>query len=81
MGRRILLAILTLVATAAAHAQNGGRIVGRVSADAGRSLAGIQVTVTGTTLGAISDSGGRYTIRDVPVGSHNVLARGIGSAS
>lgn len=82
MGRRILLAILTLVATtAAAQAQAGGRVVGRVSADAGRSLAGIQVTVTGTTLGAVSDSGGRYTIRDVPVGSHSVLARGIGYAS
>jgi TonB-linked SusC/RagA family outer membrane protein len=82
MGRRILLAILTLFATgAAAQAQAGGRIVGRVSLDGGRSLAGIQVTVTGTTLGAVSDSAGQYTIRNVPAGSHNVLARGMGYGS
>src|SRR5690242_9949250 len=82
MGRRILLAILTLSATAAvAQAQAGGRIVGRVSSDAGRSLPGIQVTVTGTTLGAVTDSGGRYNIRDVPAGNHSVLARGIGYGS
>jgi TonB-linked SusC/RagA family outer membrane protein len=82
MGRRNLLAILTLAATAAAvQAQAGGRVVGRVSADGGRALASIQVTVTGTTLATITDSGGRYTLRDVPAGSHNVLARGIGFAS
>jgi TonB-linked SusC/RagA family outer membrane protein len=49
--------------------------------DGGRSLAGIQVTVTGTTLGAVSDSAGQYTIRNVPAGSHNVLARGMGYGS
>jgi TonB-linked SusC/RagA family outer membrane protein len=82
MGRRILLAILTLAATAAvAQAQAGGRIAGRVSTDGGRSLPGIQVTVTGTTLGAVTDSGGQYNIRNVPAGSHSVLARGIGYAS
>jgi TonB-linked SusC/RagA family outer membrane protein len=82
MGRRILLAILTLTATAAvAQAQAGGRIAGRVSTDGGRSLPGIQVTVTGTTLGAVTDSGGQYNIRNVPAGSHSVLARGIGYAS
>ena len=82
MGRRILLAILTLSATAAVtQAQAGGRIAGRVSTDGGRSLPGIQVTVTGTTLGAVTDSGGQYNIRNVPAGNHSVLARGIGYAS
>ncbi|HEX8942509.1 MAG TPA: SusC/RagA family TonB-linked outer membrane protein [Gemmatimonadaceae bacterium] len=82
MGRRIFLAILTLFATAAAaQAQAGGRIVGRVSADGGRALAGIQVRVTGTTLGTVTDSSGQYSIRGVPAGTHSVLARGIGYAS
>ena len=54
MGRRILLAILTLfVAGTAARAQTDGRIVGRVSAIDGRSLPGIQITVTGTSREAV----------------------------
>jgi hypothetical protein len=80
MGRRILLAILTLFAVApAVQAQATGRIVGRVTGSAdGRSLPGIQITVTGTTRGAISDTAGRFTITGVPGGSRTVLARGIG---
>jgi TonB-linked SusC/RagA family outer membrane protein len=82
MGRRILLAILTLFATSAvAFAQPGGRVVGRVTTTDGRSLPGIQVTITGTALGAVSDTGGRFSIRDVPAGSRAVLARGIGYTS
>ncbi len=50
MGRRILLAILTLfVAGTAARAQTDGRVVGRVSTVDGRSLPGIQITVSGST--------------------------------
>lgn len=83
MGRRILVAILTLITTAAAaHAQGGGRVVGRVTSSAdGRSLPGIQITVTGTARGAVSDTGGRFTIANVPPGTHSVLARGIGYSS
>ena len=82
MGRRILLAILTVFAAAGvARAQASGRIVGKVSSEDGRSLIGIQVTVNGTSRGAVSDTGGRFTILDVPAGSHTVLARGIGFAS
>ncbi len=82
MGRRILVAILTLFATAVtAYAQAGGRIVGRETAVDGRSLPGIQITVTGTSRGAVSDTGGRFTITSVPAGSHQVLARGLGYVS
>jgi TonB-linked SusC/RagA family outer membrane protein len=83
MGRRILLALLTLFASsAAALAQTGGRIVGTVSAaEGGRPLSGIQVTVSGTTRGAVSDSAGRFSIANVPPGSYTVQARGIGFAS
>ena len=45
------------------------------SAD-GRPLPGIQVTVTGTSRGAVSDTAGRFTITDVPVGQpHGARAR------
>ena len=70
MGRRILLAILTLFATAAvAQAQAGGRIAGRVSTAGWSIPSWIQVTVTGTALGAVSDTGGQYIIRNVPAGA------------
>src|SRR5437899_99323 len=81
MGRRILLAILTLFAAAVtAQAQGAGRIVGTVSSADGPPLPGIQITVNGTSRGAVSDSGGRFAINDVPAGVHSLLARGIGFA-
>src|SRR5215510_13494553 len=81
MGRRILFATLTLVASAAvAAAQTGGRIAGRVSSTDGRSLPGIQVSVTGAGRGAISDTAGRFQINDVAPGARTVVARGIGFA-
>ncbi len=83
MGRRILLAILTLfTAGAVAQAQATGRIVGRVTESAaGRPLPGIQVTVNGTTRGAVTDTAGRFTINNVSAGAHTVQARGIGYAA
>ena len=82
MGRRLLHALLTLLgASSVAYAQSGGRIVGRVSSADGRALSGIQVTVTGTTRGAVSDSAGRYSIGDVAVGRRVVQARAIGYAT
>ena len=78
MGRRTLLAILALFAAGTPRRKPTGRIVGRVTASEGRSLPGIQITVSGTTRNAISDTAGRFTVSEVPVGSHTVLARGIG---
>ena len=71
MGRRTILAILALFVTdAVAQAQEVGRVVGRVMAAAaeGQYLPSIQVSVVGTTRGAVSDSAGRFTITGVPVG-------------
>ena len=81
MGRRTLLAILTLfTASAAAQAQEVGRIAGRVMAAEGQNLPNIQVTVVGTTRGALSDTAGRFTITDVPVGARVVRATRVGYA-
>ncbi|HXT15375.1 MAG TPA: TonB-dependent receptor [Gemmatimonadaceae bacterium] len=79
MGRRILLAILTLfVAGATAAAQTGGTVVGRVSAVDGRPLSGIQIAISALARGATTDTAGRFTIANVPAGTHQLQARGIG---
>src|SRR6188508_3388441 len=79
MGRRTFLAILALFTVAtASQAQQVGRIVGRVTAAEGLYLPGIQVTVVGTTRGALSDTAGRFTISDVPAGPHVVRATRLG---
>ena len=82
MGRRILLAVLALFATAAvATAQTGGRIVGKVTSTDGRALPSINISVTGMNRGAVTDSAGRYSLSNVPTGAHNIQARGIGFGS
>jgi TonB-linked SusC/RagA family outer membrane protein len=82
MGRRILLAVLALFATAAvATAQTGGRIVGKVTSTDGRPLPSVNISVTGMNRGAVSDTAGRFALTNVPTGAHNVQARGIGFGS
>src|SRR5215471_2893706 len=79
MGRRTFLTILALLTVSAgAQAQQVGRIVGRVMVGEGQYLAGIQVTVIGTSRGALSDTAGRFTITDVPAGQQIVRATRLG---
>jgi len=81
MGRRILLAILGLFTSVAVAQAQAGRVTGTVtSADGGRPIPGVQITVTGTSRGALTDSIGRYTIAGVPVGNQTVVARSLGWA-
>ena len=79
MGRRILLAILiSLALSATAAAQSLGTVVGRVSSADGRPLSGIQISISALQRGAVTDTGGRFTINNVPVGAHVVQARSLG---
>jgi TonB-linked SusC/RagA family outer membrane protein len=82
MVRRTLLAILAVfTSVATAQAQAGGRITGTVTAaDGGRPIPNVQVTVSGTARGALTDSAGRFTIAGIPAGTQSVLARSIGWA-
>jgi TonB-linked SusC/RagA family outer membrane protein len=81
MGRRTLLAILALFTPVAlAQAQDVGRITGRVMVAEGQYVPRVQIIVVGTSRGAVSDTAGRFTIGDVPVGPHVVRATGLGYA-
>lgn len=56
-----------------------GTLVGRVTnALTGAPVTGVQVTVSGTQLGAPVDADGRFRISNVPVSAREVRARGLG---
>ena len=75
----ILASLLLASAPAALGAQDGaGSIRGVVSTAAGAPLFGASVRVGGTTLGAQTDAGGRFTVTRVPAGRHEVSVRAIG---
>src|SRR2546423_15619747 len=82
MGRRMLLAILILIAasgTVVAHAQTTGRVTGTVTVE-GRGLPNANVIVLGTdpVVGTMTDANGRYSLGSVPTGAQRVQARLIG---
>jgi len=79
--RRVLsfLALALLAFPALAVGQGTGMIRGRISdAATGAPLAGVQVRVEGTTVGAQTGPNGTYTIVGVPTGSKFVSARRVG---
>ena len=66
------------VAAAVATAQTG-TLVGRVTdARNGAPVTTAQITITGTSLGAVVDAEGRFRVVGVPPGRHEVRARSIG---
>ena len=78
--RRVLsfLAITLLASPALAVAQGSGTIRGRISdAATGAPLAGVQIRVEGTTIGAQTGADGTYAIVGVPAGSQPVSTRSI----
>src|SRR2546423_988397 len=56
-----------------------GIVSGRVTdARTGTPVTTAQVTISGTSLGAVVDAEGRFRVVGVPAGSHEVRARSIG---
>jgi TonB-linked SusC/RagA family outer membrane protein len=69
---------LLVASTTAARAQQAS-VTGRVTEEgAGRPVSDVQVVVVGTTLGALTNQDGRYTIRGVPAGAQQIRAIRIG---
>jgi TonB-linked SusC/RagA family outer membrane protein len=73
-----VLLLLALIVPSAVRAQATGRITGTVTAEGGQPVPGVNVIVVGTTLGAVANDSGRFTIVEVPAGTHQVQARRIG---
>ena len=72
--------VVTLLvwASSLAAQQTTGKIEGTVTDDKGAPVASAQVTIVGTSFGALTDNKGYYFINNVPVGSHTVRAKFIG---
>ena len=60
------------------EAGSTGTVSGTVTNEQGAPLAGVQVTVEGTGLGAVSQDNGRYVITHVPVGARTIRVRYVG---
>jgi iron complex outermembrane recepter protein len=73
----IAVATMLAVAPAAATAQQGS-IAGKVTDDKGAAVAGAQIGIQGTTIGAQSSATGDYVLTRVPAGTQLVRVRMVG---
>jgi len=56
-------------------------ISGKITADKKKVLDGASISIANTTLGAISDANGNFSIRDIPTGSYEISASFIGATT
>jgi len=86
-GRRVAgwagrVAALALAASVAwvqpGAAQATGSVTGEITARSGAPLSEVQVFIVGTQMGSLSGANGRFIIRNVPAGTHQVRAMRIG---
>ena len=77
----LFAAAAAVLPTAPLVAQQTGQIAGVVSdSSTGQPLSGAQVIVAGSTIGGMSGAEGRYTITNVPAGTHTLEVRRLGYA-
>ncbi len=78
--KRILFCLFIVITTCgAAFAQNTGMIQGSVrDSDGEIPLVGASVMIDGTILGTSTDKEGRFTINNVPPGTHNLVITYVG---
>ena len=81
MSKLTNLFICTLLLPMMLFAQTAGKISGTVVSGDGTPLAGANVVVVGTSLGAASNSDGNYYILNVPSGTYSVRSDYIGYQS
>ncbi|MEJ2503131.1 MAG: SusC/RagA family TonB-linked outer membrane protein, partial [Gemmatimonadota bacterium] len=77
----LLSVVFVLGGAVAAHAQESGTVTGQVTdASTGEPLAGVQMQISGTNVGGLTDQNGRYLLTRVPAGQQTVRAVLIGYA-
>ena len=75
----VAVVALCLTVPAVVAAQSTGTVRGHVSeVGTNRPLADVQVTVTGTTLGSVTNAAGDFVIAGVSSGTHEISARRLG---
>src|SRR5436309_15179070 len=72
---------LLIAASSLAAQQTTGKIEGSVTDQQGGPVASAQVTIVGTSFGALTHDKGYYFIQTVPVGTYTVRARFIGDTA
>jgi len=75
-----LFALFTILVTDVVSAQATGTLQGRVTAETGGALEGVQVRIPGTSLSASTDVSGLYLIRGVPAGATTIEFDYLGTA-
>jgi TonB-linked SusC/RagA family outer membrane protein len=76
--RRLVPAFVLALCAATAQAQQA-TVTGRVTeTGSAKPVDQAQVNIVGTTLGSITNAEGRYTIRNVPAGTHQVRVLRVG---
>ena len=76
---RLLALILPALFPGNAHGQATGAIIGTVTAaESSQPLAGAQVVIVGTRLGALTDDRGHYRIAGLTAGTYSLVATRIG---
>jgi len=75
--KRIL--VYALLSVSIAQAQDVGKLAGRIRDRATReAVPGVNITIKGTRLGAVSDTEGTYFILNIPPGAYDVSASIVG---
>jgi len=83
LGRWRILATASVVMTllGASRSSAQGTIVGRVTQDGGQPLADVRVLAIGTSLSAVTNDSGRFTLKNVPAGTVQLQVLRVGFQS
>lgn len=75
------LALFLLAAIPSVAVAQGGSITGRITEDkSGRPVEQAQINIVGTTIGGLSNTDGRYTLRGIRAGAYQVRVLRVGYA-
>lgn len=74
----LLLSFALLLCSIASFGAAPGRVTGSILSEKGDAIAGISVRLEGTSYAAVTDTDGRFNIKNVHAGSYTLVATGVG---